>query len=95
MCGFKSHLLHGYIVRSLSRRSGVFYAFRKYLAIHTVIRYNGNKWTGKRRMARFPSGRSRAMNCKETQRLLVSYINGELEEKEEDRKSTRLNSSHR
>ena len=24
------------------------------------------------------------MNCKETQRLLVSYINGELEEKEEE-----------
>ena len=24
------------------------------------------------------------MNCKETQRLLVPYINGELEEKEEE-----------
>lgn len=35
-------------------------------------------------MARLPVGRSRVMNCKETQRLLVSYINGELEEKEEE-----------
>ncbi len=45
------------------------------LAIPEPIRYNGIK---------MQMAGAEVMNCKETQRLLVPYINGELEEKEEE-----------